>query len=615
MTETERATQRILARREYYRRNFRAFAKEQVKIRPLGGGAVVPLLLTESQELFLRRTEIQQQTQGYVRGVVLKPRQSGFSTMCQALAFWRTYLNPNTSSLLVAADTKSTEAIFRMALLMLDCLDDEIRTMVRWLNRQELDFSNPDKYTRGRNPGLGSRMEFQTAKHGIVGTGTTRQFIHASEVGKWEENLTDDLATSLMPAIQRLPGTYIIMESTAFEGGDYFREMCEEAEDAEIKRSKGDVGAGGSEWFFHFTPWWVDKHKNSVPLLPGEEMDLDAQEKDLQKYAQKGFPKEYPHLGVGSQTITPEQFNFRRKEIVALKGEKNWDQEYPMSPRAAWITRDRYAFDRKALMSLRKQLSAPKEYVSIDNGPRLLTLRKHGNVMEDDDYIAVWKRPEPGVTYDIGVDSAQGGRQGDWTHWVVLRRDNCEQVAEYHKHIEPMDCAKELYWMGRIYNTAHLIIEMNIGPGSVVHHEIDMMGYPYLYTWRNFDRIGQALTTYAGWATNHKSKKLMVAVSADKVAHEDSIIKSRVLWQQMWLYVNIGSEEYQAARGYDDGVMAYMMAVIGGKHEGHVDPGEHIAQPKEEIRWPALHDTRPNVIERTKHHLLNRELAEMRGMR
>lgn len=607
------------ALRQLYRLDFPLFCTEQLKIRPLAGGELIPLEFTPSQALCWQRVVEQRQTQGYVRGIVLKPRQSGFSTLWEAIMYWLASLYSNVSTLLVAADPKSTQAIFRMAQLMFRMTDSTIRPLISANNREEMNFSNPDKATQDVTPGLMSRMDFQTAKTGIAGTGTTRQGIHLSEVAKWSEDLTDDLMTSLMPSIQRLPNTYGVMESTAFEGGDFFREMCEEAEKAEVARFKGDVTGGGFDYFFHFAPWWVDAHKNAVPLLAGEKIEPNGVERELMRYAEKGFPKDFPHLRVGPHILTPEQIKFRRVECKALGSEESFDQEYPRNPRDAWINRDDYVFDRKAMAKLRAEISPPKEFVEIDlTGPRLFTAKKSGNVLKNQDYVAVWQRPIVGIQYDIGLDTAMGGDQGDWTYAVVLRRDTSEQVAEYHKHILPSDCAREMFWLGRTYNTAQLIIEMNLGPGMVVQHALDSAGYPYLYMWRNFDRPGLPLTPLSGWVTNVKSKHIMVSMGADRLIRGKLGIKSKVLFDEMALYVRI-YDRYEASRGHDDGVMALLMAIIGGEHEGHLEAAEPPPKITEEqtheaLRSIATHDD----FEPKKRDWNNeqaQELALMRGFR
>jgi len=961
------AAERAAARREFYRRNFRHFAAEQLKIRDIKAGPLLPLILTEGQDIFYAKVQQQLNIQGYVRGVLLKSRQFGGSTITEALLMHQAALTDNFHSLLVAADDKSTRAVFRIAQLMHERLSDDIRPLVKAENREELHFANPDKYTRGRTPGRNSRMEFQTAKNALAGTGTTRQALHLTELAKWDECLIDDLTSSLLPTIHRQPNTWLIMESTAFEGGEYFREMCEKAEAAERDRyESGHYAAAKLDYFFVFAPWWIDS-KNSAPLLPGEEINPTPQEKKIAKYADGGFQKEYPHLNIPRHTISLEQFKYRQLRIDEV-GEDGWEQEYPCvaegmrvgthmgivpiqhvrvgdrtsygavtdarcsgiqplyrlrtahgysvtgtsehpvktpsgavalgeslgkivslgqpqfagsyheavwwegplrqsvhidedfgrllgyfmgdgslvnvnpganssggtlsvccdgkdpdvvddverlvtrfvgppsirrvgtkrggvelrkhssvfvriarglniystakphrkvcvpeciwrSPRAvvkeflsglfeadackrktrnillfskhrafledvqvlllafgiqsrlvtaprrnkrmayianelslqaeatnafgerigfigsrkrgrfappvnrryanyarpmtltdtvvavddlgisrpvydltvegghefdangvrvhncspamAWISRDRYVFDRNALHELKRALMPPREFIDIDAGPRVLTLKIHGNVVEDQDYIAIWKRPEPGRIYDIGIDVAMGTEGGNWSVGEVLDRETHEQVAEYHKHIEPIDYARELYWLGKFYNTAQLVVEMN-GPGIVTGHDLDKMGYPYIYIWRNVERFGLTPTSYAGWQTNQKSKQIIVSLARHHVNHKETAIHSRVLHDQMWHFVQIG-DDYRAARGCDDAVMGYMIAIIGGEHEGRGVPAARPLQKQAEPQYIGLHD-RWDPSRQNRPRVAN-ELRELKGMR
>lgn len=604
--------QRAAARREFYRRHFIEFAAEQLKVRDIGGGPLRPFTLTEGQRIFYDRIQEQIAVQGFVRAILLKSRQFGGSTETQAFAFHQSVFNENFSSLLVAADQKSTAAVFRIAQLFYERIDEDLRPMILWLNKEELHFANPDKHTRHRVPGLNSRLEFQTAKNALAGTGTTRNFLHLTEVAKWDESLIDDLVSSLLPAIHPRPNTWIVMESTAFEGGEYFRDMCDDGQKAEMARFKAQSYLGSDfPYVFIFVPWWIDS-KNSEALLKGQELKLTPDERGLQKYANGGFQKQYPHLRIPLHEITPEQIKYRRTRIAQM-GEDTWAQEYPDNPSEAWISRDRYVFDRNALHQAKKDVRPPREFIDIEPGPVVKTRHREGNVFADREYIAIWKHPEPGHTYDIGIDVAMGTDDGNWSTGEVLDRATREQVAEYHKRIEPIDFAAELFWFGKYYHIAQLVVEMN-GPGIVVGHHLEKMNYPYIYTWRNIERYGMPMGSLMGWQTTAKTKEILVSTARHNVNHGETAIHSRVLWDEMWWFVEIDQGVYRAARGWDDCVMGYMIGTIGGVHEGHVDTTPVTPKDDRPLQSPATCDDF-DPTERRSATRVGNEVRELKGMR
>lgn len=542
-----------LALAEYYRRNFEAFCRRQLKISTRKPGELIPLELNGAQQILLRRIEEQRQRLGYIRYCCCKSRQSTMSTFAQALCFHSTVLTQQFNSLLIANDDQTAMDIFKMSQRFLTHLSEDIRPMTAQSNVREIVFANPDKRKRYDDPGLGSQIVFLSATKITAGTGSTRHACHLSELSKWNHDSLELIFSSILPAIHLEPGTIIAKESTAFVGGDSFREMCEDA-----RRGQSD-----DLWFF--IPWFCDT-KNVLPLDPGETIRLTMEEKRIEKLAAKGQPKD----DVMPVTMIPEQFKWRRKKILELKSETMWEQEYPARFEDAWIRLDATIFDHGLLAQFKRDLKKPKRFVSIEPGPKIVTIRLgdgRTDVNTGSDYVAIWQEPEKGVTYDIGCDVSVGTQErSDWSVAQVLRRDTREQVAELHLHIDPKDLGTRLYWLGMYYNQAQLIVEMN-GPGFATHGQLASLAYPYIYIWRHRERDVPSLSTYRGWKTMHDSKQLMVSNAMHRFNHKDAIVRSRVLWQEMYDYVQIAPGVYRASLGHDDAVEAWMICIQGGEDE------------------------------------------------
>ncbi|MEK9170810.1 MAG: hypothetical protein AAB789_00650, partial [Patescibacteria group bacterium] len=162
--------------------------------------------------------------------IILKARQEGVSTFCEAMIFENTVSSSNVNSLIVAHEPESTEEIFRMSKLYYDMLRGPVKPLKRYDNKKQLVFENPDEKTRPDDPGLRSKIVIATAGKVKIGRGLTIQNFHGSEVAFWKNG--KELMLSVMQAIPDLPNTMVFLESTAngFGGdGEYFYNMVQDA--------------------------------------------------------------------------------------------------------------------------------------------------------------------------------------------------------------------------------------------------------------------------------------------------------------------------------------------------------------------------------------------------
>lgn len=591
------------AKLEYYKRNFEAFCRRQLKISTRKPGELIPLTLNGAQQILLSRIEEQRKRLGYIRYCCCKSRQSTMSTFAQALCFHSTVLTPHFNTLLIANDDQTALDIFKMAHRFHTHLTEDIRPMTSQANVRELVFANPDKRKRFDDPGLESQLVFMSATKVTAGTGSTRHACHLSEISKWPPDSLELIFSSIIPAIHLEPGTIIVKESTAFVGGDGFRGMCEEAR------------SGQSDDLWFFIPWFCDS-SNAMPLDPGEVIRLSAEEKRIQKLAAKGQPRD----DVPPVIMRPEQFKWYRKKSQELKSETMVAQEYPARFDDAWIRLDATIFDHGILAQCKRDVKKPKRFITVEAGPKINTTRfgdGRTDVSSADNYIAVWQDPEKGVVYDIGVDVAVGARDAaDWSVGEILRRDTREQVAEIHLHVDPKDLGTQLYWLGMWYNQAQMIVEMN-GPGFATHGQLVNLAYPYIYIWRRREKDVPELSAYRGWKTMHDSKELMVSNATHRFNHREVIIRSRLLWQECFNYVQPYPGKYQASTGHDDAVEAWMIAIQGGEDETFGDDAVHAQEQSSEFQ---RHETRDQALqddfskEQRTNQLIERYVRENRGI-
>ena len=593
-----------------YIRDFARFAREQLKITTSTPGEVKYLELNIPQQIVDRAWNEQIRSQGYVRLVIIKGRQFGMSTYSQARMFHRTVFTRGFSTLLIALDPEGTRAIFDKSRFYYDNLDPNLRPLIRYLAKDELTFENPDNKTRLRYPGLGSKMHFQSSTKLQVGTGTTQHGIHISEAAKFGEDATRFIEASLMPTLHHTPGTVLINESTAFVTGDWFRSWCD------VARS------GRSDYRMVFIPWYLFP-EYQLPLAKGEKLKLDEKEMFIARIAREGQPQDH----IPPFNISPEQFKWRRVIIASPGGDEEvFDQEYPTTFEGAWINLDTTVFDQNRMWELRDDLKEPLRFVKLIKSGQILN-DPEGRMDSEENYCAIWKEPEAGHKYDIGVDCAAGLEDGDWSVAQVFDRDTHEQCAEYHVHREGFDFAKELVVLGKYYRTAQIGIEINsIGYG--VNGGLQREGYPNLYIWRHRERGFPTLSTYSGWKTTYDSKGYLITVYLDYFKNKKLTLHSEVLWNEMRHFIRVqgGGEgrDYYRAEGshHDDCVMACGISLVIGDDEsmgikrtlevGEVDRKEFLRQQVERAIKEMMTDNRATPDPELKGGM-NRLKAEMKG--
>lgn len=590
MTEKAERYQQHLAVVERYRRQFPRFAEEQLKVRPKEGGAAVPMKLNTVQRLLEDTAQAQLRDTGLVRIVTLKGRQQGGTTWTAARGFQRAVLNANSHYCMVAHDKKTVEeAMFPMTRLFYDSMSRDIRPMVNYQSKKLWTFENPDAKTRPDRPGLQSQITVDTARNIHSGTGKTIHFLHLSESSKYgNPEFCSQLASALFQSVPSAPGTAIVIESTAFVTGDWFKGMTDRA------------ARGNDLYKFVFLPW-VLQEEYRLPLQPEEKIvNLSSDE----KYLVKKFKLE------------PEQLKWRRMKIEELVSEsigrdiaeQLFQMEYPHDPESAWISLDLSAFDQAKLIEMKRMLRAPMRVADVFPGPRVLDNPRGA--------LSIWEEPVRGELYDLGVDVATGTEGGDWSVGEVIHRKTKAQVAEFRTHLGPLDLAEAMYWLGLYYNTAQVGVEVD-GIGFATNDAMNKMNYPNLYIWRTRGEVVPRLTKHSGWQTSNTSKKLMVSTARHRIGRGEAPIRSVVLHNELQRFAVIplpsGGETYAASTGNDDACLAWMISLMISEDEefGHMAEGP-APSPKSARPDPATYAGDPlgeDEANESRLEMLAREMA------
>lgn len=294
-----------------------SYAKFCLKIRDKQS-QVVPLVYNKAQLYVHQKLEEQLKTLGFVRAVVMKGRQEGVTTYVESRFFKKTSMSRGVAAFILSHEAKSTSAIFDMVKRFHDNLPAGLSPGLDTANKNQLKFT-----------GLDSEYTVGTAGSEDVGRSMTIKLLHMSEVAFYER--TDQLETGLMQAVADMPGTEIILESTANGLGNMFHEYA--------MRALAGIGL----FQLIFVPWyWQQEYRLTPPA---------------------GFaPDEEEHKLMQAYKLDLEQVYWRRMKMAGMKGGAwKFMQEYPFTPEEAFLMSGETFFSKESILNARRcEVTSPQ---------------------------------------------------------------------------------------------------------------------------------------------------------------------------------------------------------------------------------------------------------------
>lgn len=221
--------------------DFPFYARKCLKIIDKTTGQIKPFELNRAQSYIHARLEEQKRKTGWVRAVIVKGRQQGCSTYVAGRYFHASTLNPGSTVFVLSHMSDSTDHLFGMSKRFYETAPPPILPTASKMNERKLEF---DK--------INSSYKVGTAGSAQIGRSTTIRFFHGSEVAFWENS--GELASGVLQAVPKAPGTEIILESTCNGSGDWFH-----------KKAMAGLGEDG-DFITIFTPWfWQPEYYREPP--------------------------------------------------------------------------------------------------------------------------------------------------------------------------------------------------------------------------------------------------------------------------------------------------------------------------------------------------------------
>lgn len=320
----------IEANKARYDASLETFAADCLTIRPKKGADCL-LRFNDVQQRIDWEIDEQRRATGKVRALILKARQPGVSTYVGARFYHRVSRNPGLRAFILTHEQSATDNVFEMV--------------------QRYHDSNPQAPHTGASSakalhfdGLDSGFSVGTAGSKAIGRSFTFQFFHGSEVAWWPN--AEDHAAGALQAVPKVPGTEVVLESTANGIGGLFYNMCMAAL------------RGVGEYILIFVPWFEHTEYTETPPK-----DWSAPP-DLAEYGEL-------------HGLTPGQVYWahgKNVELATAEGDPpdqmcwKFRQEYPATAEEAFRASRQGAFIAGELVQKARRFTAPPQ----DHAPLVL---------------------------------------------------------------------------------------------------------------------------------------------------------------------------------------------------------------------------------------------------
>lgn len=570
--------------------------------------------------------------------IILKGRQLGCSTLTELLVAHRVIFYYGINAVIASSNQQSTQIMSQMTFLAYDMLPPWMKP--KWKSRVEGERGNLTLTTK-------SGISFQHGKQTSgIARGHTPTLVHLSECSSFP-NPEELIDASLFRAVHESPNVFMVLESTA-EGVDNWWHRT-------WKTSKAGWDKGRSRLCPMFLPWYIGKEMYPKPTwlatrpvpegwVPNEEtkqrmakakmfvansgilsevlgkdweMGIEQawfSEVDYEEYKDKGREKLWKQEMAGDDIECFQgsydsvfkndrllELNDRRGDykVYGIKGNGIEDRHMPYDEE---IDYDGMRDGRSLPKSVRYESNDGTNY-----SWQFIPIRR--DLIDDSDpenmdeaaYYAdgkllVFKEPEEGYDYTIGVDTGYG-KGADSTCIEVWRKGERGmpdvQVAEfagaYIHHVEAFAFAMPIAaYYAKYMRHTHLreplvSIEVLAAIGDTCQINMRKMGYSRFHHFVRYDqkKVQKKKATKIGWMTTGWSRPMLVDGFVNCVHNDWVVINSPFLLREMANFevhsTSTGKQKLEHASGsHDDRIFGSAIAIFTSHDlEKMVDRGKN----------------------------------------
>lgn len=487
----------------------------------------MPFFLNEVQHEFLNTLNkaIDDFDDGKITDIsllILKGRQQGFTTVVTAYQLACSITNRNFQGFTLADKSDNSEAIFQnKAKYPYSQLPEILKPTEKFNNRKQLLFEK-----------INSSWAVDTATKD-VGRSRTVNFFHGSECAFWKDGIAS-IQAALGEAFTK--NCIKIYESTANGYNDY--------------QKMWDSGVHIN----CFYEWWkTSEYRLNFPSEDiKHEFLSDIDRKD-------DWIAERLRWLRDDKGLAPEQLYWYFKKYETYIDKRLIKQEYPCSPREAFLLSGDNVFDTEQLLARLERIPKPIKtgYFTYDyDGLRLSNIKWH---TDRNGYINIYQLPnQPAYTqYCIGGDTA--GEGSDFFIGQVLDARTGQQVAVLKHRFDADQYAKQMYCLGMYYNEALIGIEANFDSFPLM--ELQRLGYTNQYVREAIDTYTGKTEKRFGFKTTTLTRPTIISRLIQIVREDvDSINDKDTLDELLTITRNEKGRIEAPEGGHDDQMMALAIA-------------------------------------------------------
>lgn len=528
--------------------DFPAFAEEFLRIKDESGN-IVPFILNELQLYVCSIALPKILSNQKIWLNILKCRQTGISTLFEAIFFWISLRELNQKMLIIAHEQPASENIYTMFERYLKNMPEPMQP--------SLDQSQRGKKIRYSR--LGNEVEVKTAGSGVdsnkagSGRSSTYQYIHASECAFYQ-----DYKTTFAGLLQASKKAKLIVKETTANGYNAYR------------NDWVDDVAGNTDYIPIFLAWIDFKSytKDFTSQFEKERLtsDLGA---NMRYNSYKGEEEELLH----THKCTLEQLNWRRWAIDNLCGADVdiFHQEYPTTWEEAFLATGRPVFNQSICNANKSNALEPirigdlvytdeskKEVEFIENAKGYIKIYDDLEFTDKEHYV-----------YVAGCDVAEGLAQGDRSIIKVMDRRTYNVSLTWSGHIDPDLLSEEQHKIQLfLKNQVHFCTEVNNHGLTTVVGGFKL-GVNQYYR-QDFQRGYEAQKMEIGWKTTSQSKPIMIGNLQEWIRDNLFTDNESEFWSECITFVKNergqmqanGKDKDPSTKCYDDRVMASALMII-----------------------------------------------------
>lgn len=453
--------------------DFEFFCANELKI-VTKQGSLVPFVWNEPQKEVWKLIDA-----GRIRLGVLKARQMGMSTFIAAYFFWRTQFQSNTKCVVLAHEDEPARMLFGIYKTYYENQSEWIQAHypLKHSTRIELVFANSGSYIR-----------IATAKNPDKLRSRTVQLLHCSEVAFWLYQ--KEVMTAAMQALTDKGLCFV--ETTANS-------------------------------FNHFYRWWQENSAYEKVFLPWHALSAYQIKKDdegaYQDYTGEALHLDPISVDALSQPLTDDEKDYRKRYQLTdsqlrwrrwcilnkcENDERVFQQEYPASAVEAFLT-------------------SGDQFFPGDHIP--------GEVAVSSQEI---EQPKAGAVYAIGVDTASGSKDGDYSAYAIINmtKKPYQIVAWSYERTPIHKFADKVYAAASKYNNAVAVVEVN-NVGAAVMQDLELQHYGRLYRRFVYDKMAEKYVEKLGFHTSAQTRPLILTRMRRYIADQTLTKLPQVLVNEM----------------------------------------------------------------------------------